>query len=103
MHDASIAESAIAFRVSDVNGETFRIAEMTLATQRVYRTRREHFPVIYPAGSVGEVGAAFVPLAIVLATSGIAHGYAPGDTAIIEASSDSGLRGACIVRHPARN
>jgi 3-oxoacyl-[acyl-carrier-protein] synthase-1 len=106
LRDAEVPEGEIAFRVSDVNGERYRFWESVLAECRFYRTRRESFPVWYLAASVGDLGAAAGALSIVASATAIARGYAPGAYAMCEASSDEGLRGACLIapargaRHP---
>lgn len=90
-------ESAVAFRVSTMNGEHYAVWESMFITTRYYRTRRETFPVWYTATSVGDVGAASGAISLVLAALGIAGGYAPGPYAMCESASEDGLRGACLV------
>lgn len=98
--DAGAAEPDVHFRVCDMNGERYRGLESMLAESRYYRTRRVRFEVIYPAASVADVGAAAGPLCLVVAAVSMAKGYAPGTCAMIECSSEEGLRGACLVRRP---
>lgn len=95
--DAGLDESDVAFRVSDMNGETYRGHENMLAVSRVFRTRRERFPQILPASCVGEIGSAAGPLQMIVAATAFNRGYAPGPVAMCEASSDGGLRGACVL------
>jgi 3-oxoacyl-(acyl-carrier-protein) synthase len=95
--DASIAESELCFRASDMNGEIYRGYENLLASLRVYRTRRQAFPTILAAASAGETGAAAGALGIVLASIALSRGYAAGRFGMCEASSDAGLRGACLI------
>jgi 3-oxoacyl-[acyl-carrier-protein] synthase-1 len=94
---AGIREDAIQFRISDANGEKYHAWESLLASSRFYRTRRPHFPCWYGAPAVGDLGAAAGALTLALATAGFARGYSPGDVAVCEASSDEGLRAACVV------
>jgi 3-oxoacyl-[acyl-carrier-protein] synthase-1 len=98
MADAELAESEVSFRASDMNGEIYKGYEAMLATSRAYRTRRESFPHLIPAASVGETGAASGALATVCAATAISRGYAAGDHGMCEASSDSGLRGCGVIR-----
>jgi 3-oxoacyl-[acyl-carrier-protein] synthase-1 len=95
--DAGVGEPSLGFRVCDLNGERYRAWESLLASTRFYRTRRERMPVWQAAASVGDVGAAAGVLALVTAAIGLSRGYAPAPFAMCEASSDAGLRAACIV------
>jgi 3-oxoacyl-(acyl-carrier-protein) synthase len=97
LSDARLQESIVEFRVSDLNGEMYRGQESMLALFRVYRTHRSQFPQIYPASCIGETGAAAGAFLAVVAATALIKGYAPGRVAMCEASSDAGLRGACIV------
>jgi len=95
--DASIQESRVQFRLSDLNGESYRGVESMLAEARFYRTRRETLPIWHPADCVGETGAAVGAILLIVAAYGLTKGYAPGDLAMCEASSDTGLRAGCVV------
>jgi 3-oxoacyl-[acyl-carrier-protein] synthase-1 len=97
LQDANIPESSIAFRVSDLNGESYYGIDSMLAMSRFYKTRREHLEIWHPADCVGDIGAASGALLIILASTGIVKGYAPGSIAMCEASSDGGLRAGCIL------
>jgi 3-oxoacyl-[acyl-carrier-protein] synthase I len=95
--NSGMPESSVSFRVSTVNGEHYTVWESVFYPPRVYRTRRESFPVWYTASSFGDVGAASGALSVAIAAVSIAGGYAPGRYAMCESSSESGLRGACLV------
>jgi 3-oxoacyl-[acyl-carrier-protein] synthase-1 len=95
--DAGCAEPLLSFRVSDMNGERYRSWESLLASTRFYRTRREHMSVNYAASSVGDVGVAAGALGLIAAATSIHRGHASGPWGVCEASSDNGLRAACIV------
>ena len=97
IRDAGIAESRIEFRVSDQNGESYHSIESSLALSRFYRTHRDECPLWVPAASVGEIGAAVGPLLVMMASTAMEKGYAPGVLAMCEASSDEGLRAGCLV------
>lgn len=96
--DAGIPESSIDLRVSDMNGEYYRGVESMFVLSRFYQTHREKLDMWLPAASVGEIGAAVGTLLIIMAATGMRKGYAPGNTVMCETSSDSGLRGGCVVR-----
>ncbi len=100
IRDSGRSEQDVAFRISDVNGETYRGLESMLAMFRVYRSQRSHLPHIYPASSVGETGAAAGALLLVVVVTALSKGYAPGSIGVCEASSDAGLRAACLVSRP---
>jgi len=94
---SSIREASISFRVSDMNGERYQAWESLISECRFYRSRRENFPCWYTAAFVGNIGVAASSLLLIIAAVGMYKGYAPGTRAMCEASSDEGLRGACIV------
>jgi 3-oxoacyl-[acyl-carrier-protein] synthase-1 len=97
LRDARQTESAVSFRVSDMNGERYRAWESLMSATRFYRSRRERLPVWYPAASLGDTGAASAAMGLVAAAWGISRGYAPGPFCMCEASSDEGLRAACVL------
>jgi 3-oxoacyl-[acyl-carrier-protein] synthase-1 len=97
--DAGLPEADIAFRVSDVNGETYRGQENMLAMTRFYRTSRSIFPPLFPASCLGETGAATGALLLIVALTAMNKGYAPGRVAMCEAASDGGLRAGAVVVH----
>jgi 3-oxoacyl-[acyl-carrier-protein] synthase I len=97
VQDAAIEESTVTFRVSDLNGERYRAWESLLAATRFYRTRRERLPCWYLAAAVGDLGAAAGALALIVAAAAVSRDYAAGSIAMCEASSDEGLRAACLI------
>jgi 3-oxoacyl-[acyl-carrier-protein] synthase-1 len=98
--DSGLDESAIGFVVSTFNGERYGAWELMMGRPRFYRTRREQLPVIYPAMSLGETGAASPAITIMMAALAIGREYAPAPIAACEAASDEGLRGACLIGPP---
>jgi 3-oxoacyl-[acyl-carrier-protein] synthase-1 len=52
----------------------------------------------FPVDSVGEVGAAFGPVGACMAMRGFARDYAGADRALIVLSSESGRKGAVVMR-----
>lgn len=95
--DAGIEEKAVEFRVTDLNGERYGAQDSILGSERFYRTIRPTMPMICPAASVGETGAAAGALGVLLASVAIAKGYAPGRLGMCEAASDGGLRSGVVV------
>ena len=80
----------------DINGERYRSEEFGFVALRVPSAFRS-FNYLAPADCWGDVGAAFAPLAAVLAVRSFARGYARGPRALVLAGSDSGLRGAMWI------
>lgn len=97
--DAGVCESAIGLRISDLNGERYGAMDSMLALSRFYRTDRAGLPIWHPAECIGEAGAATGALLIQMAMRALTHGYAPeGAIVMCEFSSESGLRGACVIQ-----
>jgi 3-oxoacyl-[acyl-carrier-protein] synthase-1 len=97
LHDAGCREEQITFRVSDMNGERYYAWDSMIAAMRFYRTLRSDMRVWYPAASTGDIGAAAGALGVIVAANAIARGFAPGPIAMVEGSSDDGLRAGCVV------
>jgi 3-oxoacyl-[acyl-carrier-protein] synthase-1 len=98
----SIAEPDVDFVVSNHNGERYAAWESTMSHARSYRTRRERLEVVYPASSIGDIGAASAALSMIVAAVAIARGYAPGAVGMCEGRSESELRGAAVITAAAR-
>ena len=98
VQDAGLPESVVGLRLSDLNGERYGAMDSMLALSRFYRAYRDGLDIWHPAECVGETGAAVGALLIQMACHGFARRYAPSDTAMCEAASESGHRGACVVR-----
>jgi 3-oxoacyl-[acyl-carrier-protein] synthase I len=81
----------------DMNGEVYRADEFAFTVTRT----RERFVAASdfaaPADCWGDVGAASVPLAVVVACIAGAKGYAKGERALVWASSVTGERGAVVI------
>ncbi len=100
--DAPGGEASVGVVVSTLNGERYAAWEALFCHPRFFRTRRVSLDVIYPAMSVGDMGVASSTLALIVALDALARWRAPGPHAICTASSETGLRGACVVRPPSR-
>lgn len=80
----------------DINGERYRSEEwgfVALRAQAVWRSLEYEAP----CDSWGDVGAAWAPLAGVLAVRAFTRGYAHGPRTMILAGSFDGSRGAMLV------
>jgi 3-oxoacyl-[acyl-carrier-protein] synthase-1 len=95
--EAGLELSEVDFRLADASGEGYAAKEVALASARLLRVRKESLPLWLPAESIGETGAAASVVALVLAAVGMRRGYAPGQRALICASSDEGDRAAAVV------
>lgn len=83
----------------DLNGERYRSEEwgfFALRCHRALRTLDYHAP----CGSWGDVGAAFGPLAAILAVEDFRRSRDPRSRALLMAGSDSGLRSAVFLEPP---
>lgn len=92
------AEGHVDFVLSNSNGERYAQMEGMIARARFYRTRRERLPTVYPAMSIGDVGAAGAALCLAVARDAFRQGYAPGRVVMAEIASEGGLRAAAILR-----
>lgn len=91
----------VAYRIGDLIGEQYWFRQSALARQRIMRVRSEFQDIWSPGESLGNIGAAAVPLMIGMALAAAQKGYAPGSPVLIEASGDDGACGAAIL-HEAR-
>ncbi|MEO5760618.1 MAG: hypothetical protein ABIQ51_27600 [Mesorhizobium sp.] len=90
-------EADIKFIVSNDNGERYSAWEALIGRARFYRTRRETFPMAYPAMTMGDIGAGAGALTLLIAADSFAKAYAPGRVAMCEAASEAGMRAAALV------
>lgn len=84
---------------ADINGERYRSEEwgfVALRAPSVWKSPGYRAP----SDCWGDVGAAFGPLACILAVQSFARGYARGPRALVVAGSDGGLRGAMLLQDP---
>ncbi len=84
--------------ICDINGERYRGEEWGFVCLRL----SQHFddPTAYqsPADCWGDMGAASIPLFAMLASEGIARGYAQGPRILLWAGSEKGQRGAVVLK-----
>jgi 3-oxoacyl-[acyl-carrier-protein] synthase-1 len=101
---AALAEAAVqmhevAFRLSDVAGESYAFEELVLAQVRNMRQPRlEEQPVWHAADCMGDCGAAAGLVQFAWAEQAFKRGYAPGELAALHGSSMAfGGRAAALV------
>lgn len=100
-YDAAFGETGIemnrlGYRISDLIGEQYWFKQTALASIRLLRGRHEFQDLWSPAESLGNIGAAAVPVMVGMAWTAAAKGYAAGNPVLIEASSDDGACGAAV-------
>ena len=97
LQGAGPAASKVDTIYSDINGERYRSEEWGFVAMKAW----PHWASLEyeaPASCWGDVGAAFAPLACVLAIQSYRRHYARGPSTLVMAGSDSGLRGALVLR-----
>ena len=106
----------ISVRLADCNGVEAGFKESGLAEARAFQSSDLPMPPLWlPAESLGEIGAAFAPLAIAWAWHAAIKGYLPGlpeapiaapnlakhkARTLIHTTNADGLRGAAIFHFP---
>lgn len=99
---ASQAGVRVTKQYCDINGERYREHEQSHAILRVPQTFVDAVDYLAPASSWGHVGAASIPLLTILPILAHTRGFSPGPWPIIWSGSESGLRGALVLRLPER-
>lgn len=88
----------VAFRLTDVAGESYAFEELVLAQMRNMRQTRPEQPVWHAADCIGDTGAAAGLIQLAWAEQAFNRGYAPGNLAALHGSSMAfGGRAAAIV------
>jgi 3-oxoacyl-[acyl-carrier-protein] synthase I len=96
--EARCRHSDIVLKIGDLPGETFWFKQTALAMLRTQRERSDVQPIWPIAASLGNIGAAVVPLMLGWAHAAAAKRYAPPGPVLIEASGDTGACGALVAR-----
>ncbi len=96
LEEAGVKLSDTTLKVGDQSGEKFFFQQSALAVLRLQRERSEVQPLWAMGASVGNVGAAVVPLMLGWMHTATQRGYA-GGAILVEASGDDGACGAAIV------
>jgi 3-oxoacyl-[acyl-carrier-protein] synthase-1 len=87
----------LGYRIADLIGEQYWFKQTALANLRLMRDREEFLDLWSPAESLGNIGAAAVPVMVGMAFAAAAKGYAAGNPVLVEASSDAGACGAAVL------
>ncbi|WOS65931.1 3-oxoacyl-ACP synthase [Sinorhizobium fredii] len=95
--EANIEMNRLGYRIADLIGEQYWFKQSALASLRLLRGRHEFQDFWSPAESLGNVGAAAVPIMIGMALTAARKGYAAGNPVLIEASNDTGACGAAVL------
>jgi 3-oxoacyl-[acyl-carrier-protein] synthase-1 len=88
-------------RISALTGEQYYFKEAALAMSRLIRAPTNETDLWHPADCVGEVGAASGPMAVAIAATACAKGYAPGSRILCHLSNDGAERAAAFFRYEA--
>jgi 3-oxoacyl-[acyl-carrier-protein] synthase I len=81
----------------DMNGDRYRAEEWGFVALRLSQYFDDPMAYVSPADCWGDVGAASVPLFVMLACEAAARGHAAGPRLLTWASSEGGLRGASVL------
>ena len=87
----------VGWMLTDLGFETFRHFESQAAITRTQRYFGDPQQLDNPAQRIGYLGAAAMPLHMVLASKAFEHGYAPHHLMLSIAGSDGGERAAAVV------
>ncbi len=94
---AGVDLAGIEYRISDLIGEQYFFKQATLASLRLERGRSAFQDLWSPAESLGNIGAAVVPVMLGMALIAARKGYDMGSPVLVEASSDQGACGAAVL------
>lgn len=94
---AGFGHEKITTKIGDLIGESYWFRQSALAQLRTQRERSEVVPIWPIAASLGNIGAAVVPLMIGWAQDAARKTYAKPGPFLIEASGDDGACGATIA------
>lgn len=96
LSECGIEMAGLGYRIADLIGEQYWFKQSALASIRLVRGAHGFQDIWSPAESLGNVGAAVVPVMIAMAMTAAAKGYSGGTPVLVEASSDSGACGAAV-------
>lgn len=96
MTEASVDLAHVEYRISDLIGEQYFFKQAALASLRLERGRIPFQDLWSPAESLGNIGAAVVPVMAAQLMMAERRGYAPGSPALMEGSGDDGACGAAV-------
>lgn len=96
LDETGIEMNRLGYRISDLIGEKYWFKQSALASLRLVRGAHGFQDFWSPAESLGNIGAAAVPLMIGMAWMAARKGYNAGNPVLIEASNDAGACGAAV-------
>jgi 3-oxoacyl-[acyl-carrier-protein] synthase-1 len=97
--DADCRPQDFELRISALSGEQYYFKEAALAVSRLIRDPRSEAELWHPADCVGEVGAAAGPLAMAIAATACAKGYATASRILCHLSNDGTERSAAFFSY----
>lgn len=98
LEEAGVRLSQAGLVMGDFSGEKFFFQQSALTMLRLQRERSEVHPIWAIGASLGNIGAAVVPLMLGWTLHATHRGYAPPGPMMIETSADDGACGAAVVR-----
>lgn len=102
LDEANTALEHVEYRIADLIGEQYFFKQSALASLRTDSGHREMRDIWSPGESLGNIGAAVVPLMLGMALTAAEKGYAAGSPVLIEASGDDGACGAAVLHRVER-
>jgi 3-oxoacyl-[acyl-carrier-protein] synthase-1 len=84
--------------ICDINGERYRSEEWGFVCLRLASYFDDPTAYLAPSACWGDVGAASIPLFVMLACEAAGRGYATGPRVLAYAGSENGLRGALALQ-----
>jgi 3-oxoacyl-[acyl-carrier-protein] synthase-1 len=96
LDETGIAMNRLGYRIADLIGEQYWFKQTELASLKLVRGAHGFQDLWSPGESLGNIGAAVVPVMIGMAYMAVAKGYAGGNPVLIEASGDTGACGAAV-------
>ncbi len=98
---ADLAEELkIGFALTDLGTEQYRVREFYATLTRISQRFMEPMSIDAPAQRIGALGAASMPLSLVLASEMSVRGYAPAPLGVVVGGSGQGARAAMVVGTP---
>lgn len=97
LEETGIGLNRLGYRIADFIGEQYWFKQSALTMLRLVRGGKDFQDIWSPGESLGNVGAAVVPLMLGMAFTAARKGYAAGNPVLIEASNDAGACGAAVL------
>jgi 3-oxoacyl-[acyl-carrier-protein] synthase-1 len=97
LDQTGIGMNRLGYRIADLIGEPYWFKQTALASIRLLRGRHEFQDLWSPGESLGNIGAAAVPVMLGMAWTAAKKAYAAGNPVLVEASGDTGACGAAVL------